>query len=351
MNQEEARDKAFQYGPVFAQKVDKEWILADQIASVDFTGGGLKKCSENIELFRTLDPNDRETTKPVIYYSVCETTTHYFIFYSVYHVFDWWKRLNPDNLYDLIRNSLDEHIHDMEGGMLVVTKSSKDRDEWVDGVVTMAHRHFYLYTEQYFPPQKNVKPRRRKNSLFISKFNETIDGNIWLDRATKRIKLYIEAKGHGLYGDHKRWGGGDEIWYYTPTGETQDPRGENVKNIEFIDNLQEHYKKGDKEAGVWKSYELEDICGPGGLWDNRHNDEVFRQHKNGAWGFVYKNEKSTKKELIAGAANPPWSMNDSNDKSPLGEIFTDPAHFILRYGQGWGPVSTHYHYNPYFGIE
>jgi hypothetical protein len=50
------------------------------------------------------------------------------------------------------------------------------------------------------------------------------------------------------------------------------------------------------------------------------------------------------------AANPPWSWNDHNDTSPIGEIATDPAGFIIRYAQGWGPVSTHYIFNPYQSI-
>jgi hypothetical protein len=152
MNSEEALKKAMQYAPIIAQKVDKEWILADQIAPVDFTEGGLENCAANIDLLFELPHDDRERTKPKIYYSVCETTTHYFIFYAVYHVLDWWKRLKPKDLYNLIRDSLDEHIHDMEGALFVVAKESNNREEWVDGVVSMAHRHFYLHTEQYLPP-------------------------------------------------------------------------------------------------------------------------------------------------------------------------------------------------------
>jgi len=343
MNQKEALDKAIQHAPVLAQKVDKEWILADQIAPVDFTDGGLKNCAANYNHLLELPPYDRKETEPKIYYSVCETTTHYFIFYAVYHVFDWWKYLKPKDLYNLIRDALDEHVHDMEGALFVVAKKTNYRKEWIDGVVTMAHRHFYLYTEQYLPPEKKGEdPERQDKSLYISKFNETVDGHIWLDPMTKRIKLYIQAKGHGLYGDHKHWGGGHEIWYYTPQGEQIDPR---PLNLEKFEDVKEPHRKRKWEITVWKHYDLEDIFAANGLWTNRDNPDVFQQHKNGAWGFVYKNEKSGDKE--AGAANPPWSFNDSNDTSPLGEIATDPARFILRYGQGWGPVSAHYLYNPY----
>lgn len=340
MNGEKALQKAMKFAPIIAQKVDREWVLADQIAPVDFTAGGIKNCTANIDLLFELPHNDRDTTKPKIYYSFCETTTHYFIFYAVYHVMDWWKRLKPKDLYNLIRDSLDEHVHDMEGALFVV---SKDRDEWVDGVVTMAHRHFYLYTEQYLPPEtKKGDPKRLDNSLYISKFNETIDGHIWLDTGSKRVKLYVQAKGHGLYGDNEHWGGGQEIWYYTPKGEPVDPRPE---GLSMFENVADPSRRRKTEIAVLKHYELEDIFMPGGLWEHRANANVFQQHKNGAWGFVYKNKKTGAFE--AGAANPPWSFNDSNDTSPMGEIATDPARFILRYGQGWGAVSTHYLYNPY----
>ena len=115
MNQEEALNVAKKYAPIIAQKVDKEWILADQIASLDFAGGSLKECAENYIRFKEIHADDREISKPKVYFSVCETTTHHFIFYAVYHVFDWWKRLEPDDLYNLIRDRFDEHVHDMEG--------------------------------------------------------------------------------------------------------------------------------------------------------------------------------------------------------------------------------------------
>lgn len=84
----------------------------------------------------------------------------------------------------------------------------------------------------------------------------------------------------------------------------------------------------------------------GGFWDHRFHDWVFRQNKSGKRGFVYRDRR----RLHGGAANPPWSWNDHNDTSPIGEIANDPARFVVRYAQGWGPVSTQYIYNPYQDI-
>ena len=145
MTKEEALKKALEHAPIFAHKVDREWIAADQIAPVDFTAGGILKLADNLDRLFSLPHDDRNTAKPKIYYSVCETTTHYFIFYAAYHVFDWWKRKSPSDLYNLIRDSLDEHVHDMEGALFVIAKERNNgpgnfRPEWVDGVVTMARQ-------------------------------------------------------------------------------------------------------------------------------------------------------------------------------------------------------------------
>ena len=146
--------------------------------------------------------------------------------------------------------------------------------------------------------------------------------------------MYIQSRGHGIRGDHKGWGGGDEIWYYGPEEESTSPG--------TLDSKEEKKTRGLK-------YKLEDIFSEGGLWSHRFHNRVFKQNKNGQWGFVYFDKK--KNELSGGAANPPWSWNDHNDPSPIGEIATDPSRFIIRYAQGWGPVSTHYIYNPYQSIS
>jgi hypothetical protein len=328
MNSAEARELAVRYAPVFAQKVSREWALADQIAPADLAGS-LTKLADNAAALEALYRQDPDSViDAAIYYSICETTTHYFLLYAVYHVLDWWKREEPRDLYNIIRDRLDEHFHDMEGALLVVTRQP---DALVDGLVTVAHNNFYLYTQPRMPTEVGESRAAFKRSLRVVKFNETVDGNIWLDQATRRVKLYIESRGHGVRGDHKGWGGGDEIWYYCPQDEGSTP------------GTIDHSEQPNTRA---LEYELVDIFAPGGLWDHRFNDKVFRQNKDGKWGFVYRE----KRRLRGGAANPPWSWNDHNDTSPIGEVATDPARFIIRYAQGWGPVSTRYLYNPYQSI-
>ena len=324
------RQLALEYAPIFAQKVSREWPVADQIAAVDFAGDITDVAKNPEKLFNLEDKNEIAAK---VYYSVCETTTHYFLIYAVYHVLDWWRRYPSQDLYSIVRDRLDEHIHDMEGALFVVSKRPQ---VLVDGVVTVAHRNFYLHAVPRIPTGVGKSRQKYRQSLRIVKFNETVDGHIWLDHNTERIKLYIESRGHGIWADHRGWGGGDEIWYYRPAGETKIPG--------TIDPQERKYSRTLK-------YELESIFTDKGLWDHRFDDRVFRQNKNGKWGFVYLDREKNK--FYGGAANPPWSWNDHNDPSPMGEIATDPARLIIRYAQGWGPVSTHYIYNPYqsIGVE
>ena len=136
-----------------------------------------------------------------------------------------------------------------------------------------------------------------------------------------------------MRGDHRHWGGGEQVWYYRLKGETS--------GTGSLDPEQDESPPID--------YALEDLFGPNGLWAHRFNGRVFQQNKDGRWGFVYY-EKGTEGDLVASIANPPWSWNDHNDLSPAGEMATDPARFITRYAQGWGPVSTQYSYNTYLDI-
>ncbi len=255
--------------------------------------------------------------------------------YAVYHILDWWKRYPPVDLYNSIRDQFDEHVHDMEGALFVITKHH-NRPALVDAVITVSHKNFYLHAGRRIPIDLGKSlPFRGGLNLKIVKFNESVDGNIWFDKTTKRVKLYIQSRGHGIRGDHKQWGGGDEIWYYSP-------EKAEIRHIMLDSKVLKRRLASQTKTRTIK-YDVVDIFAEGGLWDYRYDNHVFMQNKNGQWGFVYQDPKGKKH---GGAANPPWSWNDHNDCSPIGEIATDPARFIIRYAQGWGPVSTDYLYNP-----
>jgi hypothetical protein len=294
----------------------------------------MKGIADNQRLFfeRTAKDPAFAILDPPVYYSVVETTTHYFLLYAIYHVMDWWKRLKPENLYDLIRDRVDEHAHDLEGVLMVVRKQP---DPTIDGLITVAHQDFYFYSRPRRPTTEGEdRLAEVKDGLAVVRFTETVDGNIWLDHDTGRIKLYVQAKGHGMYGDHRYWGGGDRTWYYIPAEERGNPALLNSDPPESTRIMR---------------YHLVDLFSPGGIWEHRFHNRTFSQKDGGQWGFVCR-KRIIAGGLLASAAHPPWSWNDRDDRSPMGEIATDPAQFILRYAQGWGPVSTCYTRNRYVEI-
>jgi hypothetical protein len=328
------QEVARHFAPIFAQKVTLEWKAADQLAPLTYAGA-LVDVADNVRklLDHVHDPEYEIPDPPAVYFSGCETTTHYFLLYAVYHVFDWWKRLPPDNLYDLIRDQLDEHAHDVEGALVVVRKAPQAT---ADALVTVAHDNFYLHTEPQRPSGSDAPGEPAQNDsrpLRVAKFNESVDGRIWLDHETRRIKLYVESRGHGIHGDHRQWGPGDQVWYYRPSGEAGNPA-----------------RLNDQDETRVIDYELVDLFEDGGVWYHRFDPRVFLQQPEGKWGLVCYSRLTSGARDRPSKANPPWSWNDHNDTSPIGEIATDPATFITRYAQGWGPVSRQYLVNPYMAI-
>jgi hypothetical protein len=303
------------FAPLILAKAEKEWPAADCITGVDYAGS-IAQSAENPDKLMAA-PWNRLIDAGKVYYSVCETTTHWFVLYAIYHPLDWYRRGQADNLYDLIRDKLDEHVHDMEGALMVV---SKDYPQKVEGLFTIFHHDFYLY--------------RHRRGKHLGKFREDCDGEMRFDKnMTKRPKLYVQARGHGIKGDKKGWGGGHMIIYYRPEHEASKPDDGDVP-----------------EVTRHLTYTLEDMHASGGLWSHRNDPRVFLQRDDGRWSFSCRKSK-TARRLVPGAANPPWSWYDHNDPSYAGEIATDPASFILRYVNGWGAVSRQYVYNPYLGID
>jgi len=303
------------FAPLILAKAEKEWPAADCITGVDYAGT-IADAADNPDTLMAA-PWNKLVDAAKIYYSICETTTHWFLIYAAYHPLDWYRRGKADNLYDLIRDKLDEHVHDMEGTLVVVSKEFPLKAE---GLFTIFHNDFYLY--------------RHPRGKYLGKFFEDCDGEMRFDaNMNKRPKLYVQARGHGIKGDKKGWGGGYMIIYYRPDFEDATPDDEDVP-----------------EVTKHLTYRLEDIHAPDGLWAHRHDPRVFLQREDGRWAFSCR-KKENARRLTAGSANPPWSWYDHNDPSYAGEIATDPASFILRYVNGWGPVSRQYVFNPYLEID
>jgi len=258
-----AEKLAKEYAPILIQTVNPIWYPADQIASADFSGS-IRNVSTNPRRLEALDPEKRAAIRPKIYYSVVETSTHIFIIYAVYHIVDWYNRYDRLNLLGLLRARIESHMHDMEGALLVVTKPSAGR---VDAVISLAHNNFYMYTD---PLQLHLDgtttPAFPETRLRLVDREENIDGPILMLFATGRVLLFIEPRGHGVFGNPLPLKIGEKKWMYVPQG-IPIPKTDTVDTSETI------------------SYNLENLFRPGGLWDHRHDPRVFRQRKKGKMGF------------------------------------------------------------------
>jgi hypothetical protein len=186
---------ASRFAPVFYQALgDKP--RNDYITNFDFDGDWRGDNNWNNAANKDLP------LKAYIYFSVCETATHFFIHYAVYHPRDYkggerrgallselmqegakrGGKYDPTGLAD---EATLAHENDMEGALVVVEKDGKDLTEArVAFVETLHHNNFNHYRPG--DPQEGVLPIK-------------LDG--------KRPLLYVEPKGHGIEsfdGDEKQ---------------------------------------------------------------------------------------------------------------------------------------------------
>lgn len=229
------------------------------------------------------------------YYSVVETSTHWFITYAFFHPRDWTDLF-------LI---LDEHENDLEGLLTVVKKDGSEYGS-LQGIVTVAHSDFYSFTPAGSQLQNG---------------QETIDGTLSLEQYNNALHPVTaqEAKGHGLKAHP----------YYKINGE-----GIRYLPSATVAGIPAH--PDDRQV----SYKLVDIFEPNGLWEQRNNTQLFSSPA-GAFKSSYGN----------GNANAPWNWNDGNDGDvATGEIATDPAKLVSIYFSNLGTFDRNYTANKYKGI-
>jgi hypothetical protein len=321
---------ALRHAPVLKQKISKFNPRGDLITRVDLTG----ELEELVGNWAFVS-DERNELPAAGYYSVVETRTHFFILYAFYHGQDWY---DGDRLADKIRKVFDEHLHDMEGALAVVTKREKETDERVDAFITISHFHFYCYAGWRRSEIEYLYPGDRRENMISGRLAD-IDGNIWpaVDGERTRFSLYAQAKGHGIRGDRKGWGAERRIIHYYPSlTESCAPD---------LDEGAYREQRGYRFQDV--RYRLIDFHEPGGLWDNRNNPNVFRENESGQAAFVILGDSGGR---TAGSANPPWGWEDIYDLHDCGDIALNPARLVHNYFDGLGEFSLDYIYNPYLGI-
>ncbi len=274
---------ALRWAPIHHQDVDATGSHAlggksDYITKVDFDGDLVGRNN-----WDNAGGSDASLAAHA-YYSVAETSSHWFITYFFFHPRDWTDHPFFET----------EHENDGEGMTIAVERDGSDYGV-LRSAVTVAHSDFFSYA-----PAGSTWSNGR----------ETIDGTLQTQSSPhdsfQHPVTAQEAQGHGF----KAWPqysiNGDGIVYY-PSTTAETPSGANDRDVK---------------------YALIDIFAPGGLWAQRSTSSLFAS-------------------LGANSANAPWGWDDGNDLPARGEIATDPAKLAAEYFTVPGTLSRTYTYNPY----
>lgn len=288
-----ASELALRWAPIHYQDTDVTGRYAlsgksDYITAVNFDGD-----------WRATNNWDNAETASLSahgYYSVVETSTHWFILYAFFHPRDW------TDIFFLYY--LDQHENDLEGILLCVEKGETLYGT-LRAAITVAHSDFFSYVPAGSPWQGN---------------EESVDGVLSLEeyQGEGHPLTAQEAKGHGLKAHPYYKLNGDGIKYYPSLQNAEVPANADDRNV---------------------SYRLVNIFEPGGLWQQRINAELFASP---AGGFL--------SSVGSGSANAPWAWDDKDDNAAWGQLATDPAAIMARYFSNVGELDQAYLKNPYVGI-
>lgn len=318
LGQNPDREIAARFAPVFHQALGDN-PRSDYITNFDFDGDWLG--SNN---WKNVD-NKLYPLRAYVYYSVCETQTHYFIHYAVFHPRDYKGGAKKGVLLsELIKEGAKiaskgseptglmaeagvAHENDMEGSLVVVDKRGPSPgDDAVAFVQTLHHNNFSAYL-----------PATAENSGFKTFMTED-----------QNVLLYIEPKGHGI----QAYSAADE------------QKASDILIYEFGG------RAGDaaKTKGNQVEYELVPIQTT--LWARARSAKP-----NGTFGVVkdfgtisidvIESGKPVTKKITLGSlasafegnmggrnmARPPWAWFDNNRRDEqLGLWFFDPAKIVKR---------------------
>lgn len=290
-------DVAYHWAPIHHMAVETRGAnalggRADYLARVDFDGDWEGR--NNWVNTATFD------LAPYVYYSVAETSTHWFVLYMFFHPRDW------------VRHFFDtEHENDSEGLLLAIRRDGSPFGV-LRAAVTVAHRHFYSYVPEGSPWQDG---------------REDIDGTLSLELDEGRFRPVTaqEAQGHGLkaephYRIHSRG-----VTYYPSLERPREPNEPNQRGV---------------------GYALLNVFEPGGLWDQRYNPALFA-----SWGTFAGDAPSGCGRRAIGctrnAAHAPWAWDDVDDGVPAGAMALDPAGLMAQYFRIPEPFGRSYLRNDY----
>lgn len=234
------------------------------------------------------------------YYSVVETSSHWFIVYLFFHPRDW-----VDYFFDT------EHENDAEG-LLVTVRRDGSTHGVLQSAVTVAHSDFYSYVPAGGTWTANA---------------ENIDGTLQMANLPDGLHPVTaqEAKGHGLKARPQYDIVGDGIIYYPSLTVAEVPSTPDDRQV---------------------LYKLVDIFASGGMWDQRNTSSLFASFGSFA-GDRTGGCGSGALSCNTNAANAPWGWDDGNDGPARGALATDPAGLVANYFRIPEGISTTYTFNPY----
>jgi len=305
-------ERAQHWAPVWYQDTDSSNYEGDYIVAHDFDGDTRS------------DNNWENLTKAgidlsaVIYYSVVETETHWFILYADFHPQDWDENcqpvpLGPDRC----------HENDMEGAMVVVEKDGSTHGK-LALLYTEAHNTLHIFTND------SQVAKGTTNSL--ENVAVTFEGG-------SHPELYVESKGHGVcalkysgssHCNHPTSGnyfpGGDGV-VYRHRGTAGVPASGDDRDV--------GYKLVSLETTLWAR--RQDICNDGCTFDGTMIYEGM------TLGQAFDGDSHGDDK-----ANPPWAWDDPDDGAVhRGDLFFRPAETVLTHLVVPGTWSKTYVYNPF----
>ncbi|GIJ43165.1 hypothetical protein Val02_00510 [Virgisporangium aliadipatigenens] len=298
---------ALRWAPIHYQDVDQTGGHAlggrsDYVTRVDFDGNWTGR--DNWEGAARVAA---AAYAPSVYYSVVETSTHWYVTYLFFHPRDWTDHPFFET----------EHENDAEGVLLAVERDGSTYGA-LRAAVTVAHSDFYSYT-----PAGSTWTSGR----------ESVDGTLQLqtnprDGLSHPVTAQ-EAKGHGLKAFPQYNIQGDGLIYY-PATSAEPPANADDRDV---------------------PYTLVDIFASGGLWSRRNDTALFA-----GWGsFAGDDDTSTGSDACGvgtydcgtDSANAPWGWDDGNDVPGRGELATNPARLAAEYFTIPGNLSRTYTSNRY----
>lgn len=235
-----------------------------------------------------------------VYYSVVETTTHWYLTYALFHPRD----------YDRIDNPLTSHENDLEGVLLMVARGGAPMGELVL-METVSHFDFYQYS----------------NSASVYEGAEDLDGRISCE--SHRPILQVESRGHGI----KAWDANESVEgtgvVYRYGGRAEVPENQNDPDCSYdLVSIRDTLWAWRFEVGPAQAYGKSGDY-PGGHFGYAFNGARYGKHK----------------------ANAPWGWDDHNDDSPKGEIFLDPARMVSTHMRFETAPAVEYTHNPFLTGE